>query len=364
MWRAVNKFARVEPIRAKMAPNRMMSRNGSAGMIATMREANRFVRGFAGSLLALSALASPAHAVEGPWPERAVHIIVAQAPSGPPDLIARFIAGPLGRALAIPVVVDNRPGAAGIIGVTAAAQAAPDGYTLLIGTLSTYALVPHASATVPFDVLRDFAAVANLFRSIKVLWINPALPPTTTEAWIAYVKARPGALNFASGGIGSSNHIDMELLKSTAGLDIVHVPCNGPTAAIAAVGSGDAQAMIVSVGTGLPLAQGGRIRPLVVFSERRALQFPNVPTARELGLAVDNLDSWIGLLAPAGTPEAIVVRVNAELNKILRLPDAAAWAERQGMEIVGGTPASFAATMAADYQRAGEMIRRLRLQKD
>jgi tripartite-type tricarboxylate transporter receptor subunit TctC len=118
------------------------------------------------------------------------------------------------------------------------------------------------------------------------------------------------------------------------------------------------------VGTGLPLAQGGRIRPLVVFSERRAPQFPNVPTARELGLAIADLSAWIGLLAPAGTPNAIVVRVNAELNRILRSPDAAGWAERQGMEIIGGTSASFAATMVADYQRGGEMIRHLRLEKE
>jgi tripartite-type tricarboxylate transporter receptor subunit TctC len=217
---------------------------------------------------------------------------------------------------------------------------------------------------VPFDALRDFVPVANLFRSIKVLWINAAQPATTATAWITYVKARPGALNFASGGVGSSNHIDMEMLKSAAGLDLVHVPYNGPAAAIAAVASGDAQAMIVSVTTGLPLAQGGRIRPLVVFSDTRAPQLQDVPTAREAGLAVVDLSSWIGVLAPAGTPDAIVARLNAELNRILRSPDAASWAARHGLEIIGGTPSAFAATMAADYQRGGDMIRRLNLQKE
>jgi len=217
---------------------------------------------------------------------------------------------------------------------------------------------------VPFDALRDFVPVANLYSSIKVLWINPALPMTTADAWIAHVRSRPGALYFASGGVGSSNHIDMELLKSATGLDIVHVPYNGPTAALAAVASGDAQAMIVSVTTGLPLAQGGRVRPLVVFSDQRAPQLPNVPKARELRLAVVDLSSWIGLLAPAGTSDAIVVRINAELNRILRSPDAKAWAERHGLEIIGGTPSAFAATMAADHQRGGDMIRRLKLQKE
>ena len=224
----------------------------------------------AGLLICLLVVASTTLAADIPWPTRTVHIIVAQATGGPPDLIARFIAGPLGRALGVPVVVDNRPGASGIIGASAAAQAAPDGYTLLIGTLSTHALVPHASANVPYDALRDFTPVANLFRSIKVLWVPSSLAVTTTSEWIRYVKARPGALNFASGGVGSSNHIDFELLMSTAGLDMVHVPYNGPSAAIVAVANNDAQAMIVSVGTGLPLMQSGRIRALTVFGDRRS----------------------------------------------------------------------------------------------
>jgi len=360
---AVNKFARIAPIEVKMVAGQARDQN-SMHHFAMVGDASRLVRGLLATGPLLVALALPVHAADTTWPARAVHIIVAQAPGGPPDLIARFVADPLGRALGVPVVIDNRPGAAGIIGVSAAAQAAPDGYTLLVGTFSTHALVPHASANVPFDALRDFVPVANLYSSIKVLWINPALPMTTADAWIAHVRSRPGALYFASGGVGSSNHIDMELLKSATGLDIVHVPYNGPTAALAAVASGDAQAMIVSVTTGLPLAQGGRVRPLVVFSDRRAPQLPNVPTARELRLAVVDLSSWIGLLAPAGTSDAIVVRINAELNRILRSPDAKAWAERHGLEIIGGTPSAFAATMAADHQRGGDMIRRLKLQKE
>jgi hypothetical protein len=170
-------------------------------------------------------------------------------PGGPPDLIARFIAEPLERALGVPVVVENRPGASGIIGVTSVARAAPDGYTLLIGTLSTHALVPHASANVTYDPLRDFQPVINLFRSIKVLWVNPALPVKTMRDWIDYATARPGRLNYSSGGVGSSNHVDMEVVNAALGIDAVHVPYNGPSAGIAAVAGGDAQAMIVSIGT-------------------------------------------------------------------------------------------------------------------
>lgn len=313
-------------------------------------------------ILGLAALASlPAAAADDPWPGRAIRIVVAQAPGGPPDVIARFVAEPLARALGVSVVVENRAGASGIIGVKAVAQAAPDGYTLLIGTLSTHALVPNASAGVTFDPVRDFVPIVNLFRSIKVLWISPSVPVRTAAEWIDYAKGRPGALNYASGGVGSSNHIDMELLNSAAGIEMVHVPYNGPSAAIAAVASGDAHAMIVSIGTGLPLAQEGRVRPLVLFGVRRSALLPDVPMAAEQGLAHIDLSAWIGLLAPAGTPDSIVARVNAEVVRILQTPAAAAWANRYGLEIIGDSPAAFAATLAADYRRWGDVIRRLGL---
>ena len=299
---------------------------------------------------------------DGAWPSRTVRIIVAQAPGGPPDLIARFISEPLSRALGVAVVVDNRPGASGVIGVNAAAQSAPDGYTLLVGTLSTHVLAPHSGVGVTYDAIRDFAPVANLFRSVKVLWVNAALPVITASEWIAYASARPGKLNFASGGVGSSNHVDMELFNAATGVRIVHVPYNGPSAGIAAVAAGDAHAMIVSIGTGLPLAQGGRIRPLMIFSERPSPLLPGVPTAATQGLAQVDLSAWIGLLAPAGTPEAVVARVNAELARILRSRETVAWASSQGLEIIGGTPDAFAATLVADDRRWGETMRRLRLE--
>jgi tripartite-type tricarboxylate transporter receptor subunit TctC len=306
-------------------------------------------------------IAASTFAADDPWPSRPVRIVVAQAPGGPPDVIARFLVEPLGRALGVPMVVENRPGASGIIGVNTAARATPDGYTLLIGTLSTHALVPHANTGVPYDPVRDFTPIVNLFRSIKVLWINPSLPVQTVGEWIAYASARPGALNYASGGVGSSNNIDMELLNSATGLDVLHVPYNGPSAAIASVASGEAQAMIVSIGTGLPLAQSGRIRPLVVFGDRRSPLLPDVPVAAEQGLARVDISAWIGLLAPVGTPELIVARVNAEVVRILQLPESAAWANRQGLEIIGGSRAAFAGTLETDFRRWGDVIRRLQL---
>jgi tripartite-type tricarboxylate transporter receptor subunit TctC len=307
--------------------------------------------------------AGMAHAADARWPARPLHIIVAQSPGGPPDLIARFIAEPLERALGVPVVVENRPGAAGIVGITAAAQAAPDGHTLVIGTLSTHVLVPQTSRHATFDPLRDFVPVINLFRSVKVLWVQPSLPVHSLPEWAAYVAARPGALNFASGGVGSSNHIDMAVVNAAFGLDAVHVPYNGPSAGIAALASGDAQAMIVSVGTGLPLAKAGRVRPIAVFSERRAPQLPDVPTAAEQGNGQGRIDlsAWIGLFAPAGTPAPVIERLNATLAAVLQAPDTTAWSAAQGLEIIGGAPAAFGATLAADHRRWGGIVRRLHL---
>ena len=221
-------------------------------------------------------------------------------------------------ATALAVVVENRPGASGIIGVNAAAQAAPDGYTLLIGTLSTHALVPHASANVPYDALRDFAPVANLFRSIKVLWVHPDLPVRNIEDWIRHVRARPGALNFASGGIGSSNHVDMELVKSVAGLDMVHVPSS--TNAMLDLIAGRVQVFFANIAVALPQARDGKVRALAVTSQGRASAAPELPSVSESGLTGFESISWFGLLAPAGTPPAILQRLEAEALKAVNTP--------------------------------------------
>lgn len=303
----------------------------------------------------------PAAGSDEPWPARPIRIVVAQAPGGPPDLIARFVAEPLGRALGQATVVENRPGASGVIGLEHAARATPDGCTLAIGTLSTHVLVPHVQGRVPYDPLRDFAPVANLFRSVKVLWVDPALPVASLREFVDFARVRPGQLNFASGGVGSSNHVDAALFAAATDLDLVHVPYNGPSAGIAAVAGGQVQMMVVSITTGLPLVRDRRVRPLVVFAERRSPLLPEVPTAAEQGLGGLDLSAWIGLFAPAATPEGIVRRLNAEIGRVLRSPETIAWAERQGLEVVAGTPADFARTLAADHARWGDAIRRLRL---
>ena len=323
------------------------------------------VRSFAQSIaaLALAALPLQAPAAETPWPAQTVRIIVAQAPGGPPDLVARFVADPLRRGLGTSVVVDNRAGAGGIVGVDLASRATPDGYTLLLATLSTHALVPHANSHAQYDPVRDFTPIANLFRSVKALWVPASLPVSSLQEFVAYAKARPGALNFASGGTGSSNHVDATLLTSAAGIELVHVPYNGPSAGIAGVAGGDAQMMIVSITTGLPLAQAGKVRALAVFGAARSPLMPDVPTASEQGFAHLDLTAWMGLVAPAGTPPAVVQRIHTELDVILQAPETIRWARDQGLEIARGSAAAFGRTIVADYERWGIVIRSMALRQ-
>ncbi|MFI4924353.1 MAG: Bug family tripartite tricarboxylate transporter substrate binding protein, partial [Vicinamibacteria bacterium] len=228
----------------------------------------------AAALVALAALACPAAAQD--FPSRPIKLIAAQAPGGAVDRIARFVAEALAASLGggASVVVENRPGASGIIGVEAVMRAPPDGYTLLVATMSTHVLVPAVTPALPYDPVRSFTPIGRVCGTVKALWVNGALPVKSLAELKAYASARPGQLNYASGGIGSSNHVDMEIYRTTAGLDLVHVPYNGPAAAIAGVASGDAHLMVVSITGGAGAAQTGRVRPIAVFAHERSPLFP------------------------------------------------------------------------------------------
>jgi tripartite-type tricarboxylate transporter receptor subunit TctC len=223
--------------------------------------------------------------------------------------------------------------------------------------------VPHANPHARYDPVRDFKPVANLFRSVKALWVPAALPAQSLQEFVRYATARPGALNYATGGVGSSNHIDAALFARAASLELVHVPYNGPSAAISAVASGDAQMMIVSITTGLPLAQAGKVRPLAVFSATRSALMPDVPTAAEQGFAHLDLDAWMGLVAPAGTAATVVERLHGEVDALLQSRETARWAREQGLEIARGSSAAFARMIEADYERWGEVIRAMGLRQ-
>ena len=313
----------------------------------------------AAAILALSAFGGMAAAQD--FPSRPIKLVVSQAPGGAPDRIARFVAQALAEGLGgnASVVVENRPGASGIIGTESVMRAPPDGYTLLLAGMTTHAMLPAVIPNVPYDPVKSFAPVTNLYGTVKALWVNATLPVTNLAEFNAYVAARPGRLNYASGGIGSPNHIDMEMYRAAADLDMVHVPYNGPAAGIAAVASGDTQMMIVSVTGAAGAAQAGKVRPIAVFAHARSPLFPNVPTAGEQGAGKVDLTAWLGIVAPAGTPPAIVARLNDVLLRALRTPKAQAWAASEGLETILETSDAFAATIERDGQRWRDTVKRL-----
>jgi tripartite-type tricarboxylate transporter receptor subunit TctC len=316
-----------------------------------------------GAIVAIALVASDASTAQVPpeWPSRPIRIVVSQAPGGAADRIARYVADALAPALGpgVGVVVENRPGASGIIGAESVMRAAPDGHTLLLATLSTHALVPAVTPNVPYDPVTSFAPVANLYGTVKALWVNASLPVHSLADLASYASARPGQLNYASGGVGSSNHVDMEIYRRAARLDLVHVPYNGPAAGIAGVASGDAQMMIVSVTGGAGVAQSGRIRPIAIFAHSRSPLFPDVATAGEQGLGAIDLTAWVGIVAPKGTPAPIVERLNEALGRSLRTARALAWAESEGLESFLGSSEAFAATIERDQKRWVDTIREL-----
>lgn len=294
-----------------------------------------------------------------PWPQRPIRVIVPQAPGGTADLIARTLAERLERVLGVALVVDNRAGANGLIGTDAAKRAAPDGYTILIASTATHAMAPHVTARGLFDPLRDFAPVINLAWQTKVALVSNAVPATTLADFVAYAHERPGKLNYASTGVGSSSHLDAELLAAATGMRLVHIPYRGSGQTVAAITVNEVQLLLASVTASYGAVDAGQARALAVFSRRRSPLLPAVPTIAEAGLPSLDLRTWLGVLAPAETPAAIVDALNAEIAKVLEDAAMRRWLDTQGLEPLGGTPASFDATIRADVVRWGEIARQV-----
>lgn len=297
------------------------------------------------------------------YPVRPIRLIVPQSPGGTVDLTARLFAERLGSALNTTIVVENRPGAGGSIGCDLVAHAAPDGYTLLAASTNTHTMLPHVQASVPYDALHDFAPIANLVYTTSIVAVTPSLPVHTLSELIAYVRANPGKFNYASTGIGASNHIDTELFKSLARIDLVHIPYRGPTQAVEALVTGEVQVGLVAIGTSLSQARAGQLRPLAVLSDRRSLLLPEVPTAAEAGLPELEVRFWVGLVAPAGTPPEVINVLNRALQRILETPDVREWIASRGLEPAGGSASDFAEEIRADYAKWGEVIKRIGLNR-
>ena len=276
------------------------------------------------------------------YPVRPIRILIGFAPGGGADIVARGLSPRLVAALGQQVIIDNRPGANGIIAAELAAKAPPDGYTLLLAP-GNYAFAPAMYAKLTFDMATAFAPVSLLAETPLLVVVHPSLPVKRIPQLVTLAKSRPGQLAYASGGVGGSAHLATELFRSLTQIDLVHVPYKGTGAAISDLIGGQVQLCICTLPSVLPHAKSGRLRALAVTTMRRTAAAPDIPTVAEAGVAGYAMSQWYGLLAPADTPATIIERLNVDVGKALKHPESRSRLQAEGAEPVGGTPQEFGA---------------------
>jgi len=300
-------------------------------------------------------LASVSHAQS--WPSKPIRWVVPFAPGGTTDILARTIAEKLTIALGKPVIVENNPGAGGGVGATQTAKAAPDGYTIMGGTISTHAINASLYKTLPYDPVKDFVPITMIARVPNLLVVNPDVPAKSVKDLIALLKANPGKYTFASSGNGTSQHLSGELFKSMAGVDMQHIPYKGSPPALQDVVGGQVTMTFDNITTAWPLAKAGKLRALAVTTAKRSPVAPDVPTLAESGLAGYEVGSWQGVFAPAGTPPDVVKRLNAEIVKIINMPDVRAKLEALGAEPVGNSSDEFATIVKSEVAKWAKVVK-------
>jgi len=315
------------------------------------------MRRWLGCLAFALALLAPLAFAQAPYPAKPIRLVVPFPPGGTTDILARIVAQKLTEAWGQPVVVDNRPGAGGNIGAELVAKSAPDGYTLLMGTVGTHAINASLYAKLPYDHVKDFAPVILVAGVPNVLVVNPSVPVNSVAELIAYAKANPGKLNFASSGSGTSIHLSGELFRTMAGVQITHVPYKGSAPAIADLVGGQVQLMFDNLPSSLAQIKAGKLRALAVTSDKRAPALPDVPTMAEAGLPGFEASSWFGVLAPAGTPPAIVGKLHAEIAKWLATPDAREKLSAQGANLAGFGPEEFARYIGSETAKWAKVVK-------
>jgi len=311
------------------------------------------------ALIALCLAVAPAMAAQpaaSSYPVKPIRLIVPQPPSGTVDMLARMIGGKLTTALGQQVVIDNRAGASGTIGSDIVAKAPADGHTLLM-TMTSHTTTPSMYAKLPYDAIRDFVPVSMITSAALILVVNPALPVQNVKDLIAYAAARPDRVHFTSAAIGSGGHLAGELFKTVTGLKVTHVPYRGMGPALVALIANEVQYCFAGLLPGQAQVKANRLRALGVTSAKRSPLIPDLPTIIEAGLPGFEVIGWYGVLAPAGTPPAIVDRLHAEIIKILAQRDIRERIAGDGAEVVGDTPAQFAAFLKADIARWAPLIK-------
>ena len=308
-------------------------------------------------VLLAATLSAPAGALAQKYPAKTVRLVLPFATGSAVDVLARIYGQKMSETWGQQVLVDNRTGASGIVGMEFIARASPDGYTLGMGNVATLAINPSLYAKLPYDVGRDYVPISYVAAIRNSLSVHPSLPVHSVKALIALAKARPGELNYASGGVGSAQHVPMEMLKALAGINIVHISYKGLTPAFNEVLAGQVPMMVSGVVTALPYHKTGRLRIIATTGATRTQVTPEIPTIAEAGVRGYEFDSWTGFLAPTSTPPGIVSQVHAEVARISNLPDVRERLTAAGFELAGSSPEAFAAIIRDNNARLGKVIR-------
>ena len=303
----------------------------------------------------LCALAAPAQAQ--PYPAKPVRVIVPYPPGGGNDTLGRLFAAKLGERMGQSFLVENRPGAGTMIGTEAAAKAAPDGYTILLSSIATHALSPNLYSRVPYDAVKDFAPITLLGVAPTVLVVHHDLPAKSLQELVSLARSKPGALAYASGGNGTPPHINAEVFKSVAGVDLLHVAYKGGGPALVDLIAGRVHVMLDTAASAMPHVRSGKLRALALSAPKRSAEYPDLPTFAEAGLPQYETNAWYSMHAPAGTPGPIVGRLNRELVAILKDPDIVARFKQLSTDPVGNSPEEFGAFVKAELEKYARIIK-------
>lgn len=313
------------------------------------------------SLVCACVVPSLAHAQD--YPSRAIQFIVPYTPGTTGDMLARLLGPKIAQRWNVPVVVDNKAGASGMIGTDHAAKTAPDGYTFLFAA-TTYGTLAAINPKLPYDPIKSFVPVSLLGTSAMTLVVNNKFPANNVSEFVEQLKKQPGAVNYASPGAGGSQHLAMELFKQETGTNMLHVPYKGSAGALNDLAAGHVQASVVSLQSATVLTQSGKLRMLAVMGRERAPTFPQVPTLLEQGYGNMVVETWYGVLAPAGTPPAVVAKMNAEINHLLTLPEVKEAMAKQGLDPAGGKPERLDTLLRSEVKLWSQVVTRGKIVAD
>jgi tripartite-type tricarboxylate transporter receptor subunit TctC len=317
-------------------------------------------------LLAASALAlavSTAFA-QGGYPSKPIRLISPFAPGGGADITARSIAMPLSKALGQQVIVDNRGGAGGMVGVELGAKSPPDGYTIVLGTIGNIAVNPSLYSKMPYDPQKDLAPIGQVANALNVLVVHPSVPAKTVKEFIAVAKQHPGQLNFGSSGPGATDHLAGELFNRMAGVKMVHVPYKGGAPAMLDLVAGQVQVVFSTMSTAIGAIQGNRIRPIAMTGNQHYERMPKLPTISEAGLKGFEVNNWYGFFAPAGTPREAIARLSAETAKALTLPEVKTRLLDSGIIATSSTPEQFSAYIQSETKKWAKVVKEANIKAD